>query len=209
MHSEVRYGALLAYSPRGQSEISKRSRDVCYKIKNGDPETLALAGLRLQEHVAQLDILAPFFGANVTLVPVPRSAPLVAGALWPAEKICQAILNHGLAERVVPALERTEAVPKSAHAAPGERPSVSRHYESLNAHARVDVGDRILLIDDVMTKGATAIAAVSRLAECYPTADIALFAAIRTMGLVPEIERILDPTAGVIRLDGGAVDREP
>ena len=36
LRSEVAYGALLVYSPRGLSEASKRARDVCYKIKGGD-----------------------------------------------------------------------------------------------------------------------------------------------------------------------------
>lgn len=209
MRSEVRYGALLAYSPRGQSEISKRSRDVCYKIKNGDPETLALATRRLREHILREDLLAPFFGADVTLVPMPRSAPLVLGALWPAQQVCQSIIDRGLAGHVVPVLERTTAVPRSARAAPGERPTVDKHYASLLAHARVDVTDRIVLVDDVITKGATAIAAASRLEETYPDAEIALFAAIRTKGLVPEVEQILDPTIGIIRLIDDEPHREP
>jgi hypothetical protein len=207
--SEVRYGALLAYSPRGQSEISKRSRDVCYKIKSGDQETLALVGQRLQEHVSRPDVLSSLFGPEVTLVPMPRSAPLVAGALWPAQKICEVIVGRGLAVQVVPVLERVAAVPKSARAAPGERPTIDKHYDSFTAHARVDVTDRILLVDDVVTKGATAIAAASRLHEIYPAADIKLLAAIRTKGLVLEIDRILDPIFGVVRLVDHEPQREP
>jgi predicted phosphoribosyltransferase len=182
---------------------------VCYKIKSGDPATLSQVGLRLQEHLSQNDALTPLFGDDVTLVPMPRSAPLVAGALWPAQKICEAIVHRGLAVRAIPALERVEAVQKSSRAAPGERPAVSRHYDSLRAHSRVDVSDRILVVDDVVTKGATAIAAVSRLAESYPNAEVVLFAAIRTKGLVPEIDRILDPVMGIIRLNGDEVLREP
>ncbi len=209
LRSEVDFGALLAYSPRGQSETSRRSRDVCYRIKASDPETLTLAGQRLREHIARADVLARLFGDDVTVVPMPRSAPLVAGALWPAERIADAIVTAGLAARAVPALERSVAVPKSARAAWGERPSVAMHYDSLTAHARVDVSDRILLVDDVVTKGATAIAAVSRLEEAYPRAQIALFAMIRTKGFVPEIEQILDPAVGVIRVIDNEPHREP
>jgi hypoxanthine phosphoribosyltransferase len=101
------------------------------------------------------------------------------------------------------------AVPKSARAAPGERPPISLQYESLRAHSMVDVSDRILVVDDVVTKGATAVAAVSRLEEVYPEAQIALFATIRTRGLVPEIEHILDPVVGTIRLADDEPNREP
>lgn len=209
MRSDVEYGALLAYSPRGQSDTSKLSRDVCYKIKNGDPETLALLSQRLQEHIGRTDVLTPFFGNDVTLIPMPRSAPLVAGALWPAERIAESIVSRGLAQRSVPALERTEAIPRSSRAAPGERPTIVRHYDSFRAHARVEVTKRIVLIDDVITKGATALAAASRLEETYPHAEIRVFAAIRTLGLIPEIEQILDPVTGAVHLCEGEPHREP
>lgn len=199
----------MAYSPRGQSEISKRSRSVCYKIKEGNPETLQLAAKRLHEHVGGQDILASLFGATATLIPMPRSAPLVQGALWPALKICESIVGVGLAARTVPALERTVAVPKASQAAWGERPGVAKHYDSLRAHARVDVGERILLVDDVVTKGTQALAAVSRLAETYPNATINVFAVIRTKGLVPEIDAIFDPAVGTISLNGDEGDRQP
>ena len=154
-------------------------------------------------------MLAPLFGPHVTLVPMPRSAPLVQGALWPAQKICEAILARGLAGASVPALERVKAVARSAHAAQGERPPASAHFESLRAQGFVDVGGTILVVDDVLTKGATALGAVSRLAEAYPDAQIATFALVRTMGLVAEIEQILDPATGTIRLVDGEAHREP
>jgi len=63
------------------------------------------------------------------------------------------------------------------------------HYDSLRVHKRTDVTGRILIVDDVVTKGSTALAAASRLAEVYPNADIRLFAAIRTKGMVSDIDR--------------------
>jgi hypothetical protein len=207
--SEVLYGALLAYSPRGRNEISRRSQDVCYQIKAGNLATLQHVAQRLREHIMAGGVLTPFFGADVVLVPMPRSAPLVSGALWPAERICQSILHVGLAVATIPALERRVAVPKSSRAQPGERPSVSQHYESFRAHNRTDVTDRILIVDDVVTKGSTALAAASRLTEVYPKADIRLFAAIRTKGMVTDIEQILDPIHGVIQLIGDEGDRQP
>ena len=209
MRSEVTFGSLLCYSPRGQSGVSRQSRDVCYAIKAGQPGVLELVGRRLREHVDRAGILTQLFQAHLTLVPVPRSAPLVPGALWPADRIAGAIKSAGLEAQVVPALERMFAVPKSARAAPGERPPISLQYESLRAHSLVDVSDRILVVDDVVTKGATAIAAISRLAETYPEARISFFAAIRTKGLVTDIDHILDPAVGRIRLVNDEPQREP
>lgn len=209
MRSEIAYGSLLVYSPRGTSEVCKQSRDICYKVKAGDSATLQLVARRIREHVDRRDMLAELFAADLTLVPMPRSAPLVSGALWPSDKIAQSLLGVGLGSHVVPILERTTAVAKSSHAAPGERPAVQQHFDSFRAHARVEASDRILVIDDVITKGATALAAVSRLAETYPRARIEVLAIIRTMGLVAEIERILNPTTGRVLDIGGEARREP
>jgi hypothetical protein len=207
--SEIAYGSLLAYSPRGSSEISTSSQRVCYNVKNGDPTTLARAIQLLQEHFARGEPLSKFLGLDVTLVPMPRSAPLVAGGLWPAEKIAQEMLAANLAGRLVPALARATAVPKSSRAQPGGRPGVSQHYESLIAQPMVGAGNNIVIVDDVVTKGSTALAAGTRLAEVFPQATVRLFALVRTKGLVPEVDRILEPTIGTIQLFFDAGNRQP
>lgn len=209
MLSELAFGSLLTYSPRGQSEVSRNSRRVCYSIKAGDPQALRLVGQRLREHIDRNDVLAGLFGAKVTLVPMPRSTPLVQGALWPAQKICDALMHVGLSGQVNPLLERVCPVARSSQAPPGERPRIPEHYASLIAHRRIDVSDKIVLVDDVVTKGSTAIAAASRIVEVYPEASVHLFAVIRTKGMVPDIDRILDPAFGQIRRDGDEADREP
>lgn len=208
MLSEVRYGSLLVYSPRGQGAISRQSQRACYNIKSAQPATLDRVRQVLTEQAAQGRPLAGLFN-EATLVPMPRSSPLLAGALWPAERICQTIIQAGLGARVVPALKRQTAVPKSSTSAPGERPSASTHYQSFSAAKLLDVGDNIVVVDDVVTKGTTAIAAISRLAEAYPDAQISLFAVVRTKGLVPDIDRIIEPVIGIITLDGDEGDRQP
>jgi orotate phosphoribosyltransferase len=86
---------------------------------------------------------------------------------------------------------------------------VTQHYDSLRAHNRTDVGNRIVIVDDVVTKGSTALAAASCLAEVYPNAEIRLYAAIRTKGIVPDIDQILDPVSGTIQLVGDEGHRQP
>ena len=209
MLSEVAYSALLAYSPRGTTPVSQKSRRVCYDIKSGDRATLQRAMEHLHTHASAEQVLEHVLGENVVLVPMPRSAPLVAGALWPAKAICDAIVGAGLAARVAPVLTRVSAVRKSATAAPGERPSVSQNYETLNAHADLDFGERIVVVDDVITKGNTALAAASRISEAYIEIPVSIFALVRTKGLVPDIDQIVDPVTGNVSLVGDEGLREP
>jgi orotate phosphoribosyltransferase-like protein len=57
---------------------------------------------------------------------------------------------------------------------------------------------RITLVDDVVTQGATALAAASRVAEIFSDSEIGVFALVRTRGLVEDIDSIVDPVSGWI-----------
>ncbi len=57
---------------------------------------------------------------------------------------------------------------------------------------------QITLVDDVITQGATALAAASRVAEVFPDSEIVVFALVRTRGLVEDIASIIDPVSGWI-----------
>jgi Na+/citrate or Na+/malate symporter len=65
--------------------------------------------------------------------------------------------------------------------------------------------ERILLVDDVITKGRTLIAAATRVHEAFPQAPICAFALLRTMGLVAESLGSSIPAWG--RFAGGAAMR--
>jgi hypothetical protein len=67
----------------------------------------------------------------------------------------------------------------------------------------------ILLVDDFITKGRTLLAAASVLANVFPGVDARGFAVVRTMGLVPDIERIASPVVGEIRFERGDAARNP
>ena len=68
---------------------------------------------------------------------------------------------------------------------------------------------RVVLIDDVITKGRTLLAAAARLRVELPFTDIRGFALIRTQGLVDHIEHLAEPCQGVVRWAGGDARREP
>jgi hypothetical protein len=46
--------------------------------------------------------------------------------------------------------------------------------------------------------GRTAFACAQRLHEAFPSAEIRVFAMIRTQGFINDIEKIVDPAAGTI-----------
>jgi hypothetical protein len=148
-------------------------------------------------------------GSEVTLVPCPRSSPLVEGGFWPGKIIAEALVRAGLGAQVLPLMERVQAVPKLAFQKVGERPDAQRHYETLRARADLAAGGRITLVDDFLTKGNTLLGAASRLAEVCPQGSIKVFALVRTLGLQPEVDRLAQPCVGRIRNLGGEAVREP
>ncbi len=68
---------------------------------------------------------------------------------------------------------------------------------------------RVTLVDDVVTKGRTLLAAASRVREVLPRAEVSAFALVRTMNLVLDIERIVEPCVGRIRCVDADAAREP
>ncbi len=206
--SEVPFAAFLAYSPRGQSEISKKSRSVRDAVKRDAGTFLSLAAQRLKESVDEA-WLGAFLGPGVTLVPAPRSAPLVAGALWPASRVCEELVKLGLGREVLSCLERKEAVAKSAYAGRGERPTVQRHLETISLEPALLAPGDITVVDDFITKGRTLLACASLVKAYFPEATVRVFALVRTMGLQPDVERIIDSCVGVVRLKSGDAEREP
>ena len=196
------------YSPRGSAEPSIRSRRVVGNIKSGHIPTLELAMERLLEHAASSG-LDQLLGPGCALVPMPRSAPLLAGALWPGRLIAEHLAAAGFGAGVHELLHRTEVVQKSATALPGERPNARQHLETMTAEASLLHPERITLVDDVITKGNTCLGAASALKEAFPQVEVQVFALVRTLGLQPDIERVLEPCVGMVTAYGDAADREP
>lgn len=160
---------------------------------------------------------------GAVLVPVPGSAP-AHGALWVGERLAWCLKEVGLAAQVRPVLRRRRAVRKSAFAPAGERPSVLEHYasfaverspfDSLNWRGgRVWKGNgqplRLTLVDDVITRGRTLLAAAGRLRAAFPSAEIRAFALVRTLAPGERLCQLLDPCEGEVRWVSGDARRVP
>ncbi|HEY0747384.1 MAG TPA: phosphoribosyltransferase [Steroidobacteraceae bacterium] len=164
--------------------------------------------LRVRQQAEDRAELAGFFSRADVLVPVPSSTPSARGS-WPAAHLASALLQAGIGHSSWTGLHRVCAVPKSATAAPGKRPSVTRHYESFHVEPPFDDIANVLLIDDVVTKGRTLLAAAARVREAIPGVHVRAFALLRTLGLAPYIENLLDPCRGEIRWRSGDAQRIP
>lgn len=212
--SELTFNAFLQYAPRGLTPTSQMSRTVTYKIKTdgfmGHTRIIAHAARRVAEQISQYPLLQTCFGAQVTLVPVPRSSPRRAGFLWPAERICQALLAEGLGHDIQRCLERTRPIQRAAMAPAGQRPNPPDHHDSIQVHVPETQlrPTRLVLIDDVITRGSTFVGLYPGLQAAYPNATIHCFALVRTIS-VGEVDTILAPTSGTITYRDGHLVRQP
>lgn len=208
MPSEFPYATFANYSPRGMSHVSQRSRRICGKIKAGSISQIEKALPHLEKPESK--VLTPFLNPHVTLVPVPRSAPLTDGALWPSKVIAEVLAEHGYGGEVASLIERTAAVRKSSSSPASERPLVPEHMDSMRVNADLIHPDQITLVDDVLTMGRTTFACACLLHNAMPDTEIRIFSMIRTQGMVADVESVLDPSTGTITgYPSGKTYRDP
>lgn len=205
----IAYASCYVYSPTGSGAVCEQSRLLRALLKAGDAAFMLKYALRVRKEASDSPPLAGFFAASDVLVPVPRSTAAAARRYSPAERLAAALVDQGLGSTAWSGLHRIHNVQKSATAAPGERPTVSLHYESFHIEPSSTPPETIILVDDVVTKGRTLLAAASRLHEAFPGTRIRAFALVRTMGLIPGVLRLLDPCRGEIRWEAGDARRSP
>lgn len=210
MMRTIAYASCYVYSPAGIGELCERSRLLRTMLKAGDATFMLKYACRVRQQAQDSPQLAGFFSARDVLVPVPGSAPHIAsGDAWAAERLAAALLDAGLGGSAWSGLRRVRPVPKSATAARGTRPTVSVHYESFDVDRPPAAPQSIVLIDDVVTKGRTLLAAASRVRDAFPESDIRAFALVRTMGFAEGVRQLIDPCLGVIRWRAGDAYRNP
>jgi hypothetical protein len=205
----IAYASCYVYSPAGAGEVCERSRLMRTFLKAGDEAFMRKYAWRVCQEARGSASLAGFFGATDLLVPVPGSAPHRSGDSWTSQHLAVALVNEGLGGAAWAGLHRVRTVRKSATAAPGTRPTVSLHYDSFYVERAEEPPGGIVLIDDVVTKGRTLLAAACRVQEAFPAAQIRAFALLRTMGLISGVEQLLNPCRGQIRWRGGDAHRTP
>ncbi len=212
---KIEFGALLSYSPHGITQREIFSRSVRTAVKNDEFIISSSKQVQMSEFVAQsvkkmLGSL-PFshlFDSNPVFVPTPSSSLKKPDSLWVPNRIALA-LQRELGGEVAECLVRVKPLPKSATSAAPNRSTATQHFESLEVQKVLGEPKSILLIDDIITRGATLLGAANRLAESYTDARIAAFAALRTVSNPSEFKSVTESVNGLIRLQpsGGTLRR--
>jgi Predicted amidophosphoribosyltransferases len=140
-----------------------------------------------------------YFHPNAILVPTPKSSLMKPDTLWVPERIASALAKIGLG-KVLPCIRRVKSVLKSASSLPRERPTAVDHYNSFRVFGSLSEPDEIVLVDDVVTRGATLLGAANRLVEAFPKTCIRAFAVMRTISNPSEFNQLYDPCKGTIEL---------
>jgi predicted amidophosphoribosyltransferase len=204
------FASCYVYSPDGSGALCEHSRLLRSLLKESDDRFMEKYAIRVHQQVDGGSIaLRGFFSADDILVPVPGSRADSADRGWAAGKLASALVGEGLGRAVWPGLRRIRSVRKSAYASIGSRPSVDRHYKSFALASPLWHPHSIVLVDDIVTKGRTLLAAAARLHESFPNVRIRAFALVRTMGLVADVPRLLEPCRGEIRWRHNDAHRSP
>ena len=208
MIGRVAFASCYVYSPAGTGAVSERSRLLRELLKEGNAHFMPRYAVRVRQQTEGSSGLAGFFLTDDVLVPVPRCSPRRRGT-WVAAELAQALVRAGIGGFVWPGLRRISAVRKSATAASGARPTVASHYESFEVERPSFRITGLVLVDDVITRGRTLLAAATRLSEAFPAVPVRSFALLRTRGLISGVEQVLEPCMGEICWNGSDARRTP
>lgn len=210
LRCSLSFVSFYVYAPRAEGFTSAAARLLCHRVKASDPRWLPRYARQVVEICALERRFAQLFARDTFLVPVPGCTP-TGERLTAACALAMALHELGLGQEVWCGIKRRTVVTRSATALPGARPSVRQHYESFGIAAapRGAPLRRIVLVDDVITKGRTLFAAATRLRCAFPHADIRAVALVRTTGFVSHLDRLLAPGDGVVRWAGGDARRDP
>ena len=155
---------------------------------------------------------ADLFGPGVVVVPAPGHAPRRSqDQFWATLSLAEAIVE-ALGGEVRCYLERREMVNKAAYAEPEDRPTFRTHLYTIECVGFPGLfpPERITVVDDVITRGATLAACVYCLEQVYPNAEVRAFAAVRTLSNTIDLDCIIDPVdKGYIQIIGDSTRRDP
>jgi phosphoribosylpyrophosphate synthetase len=218
--TRIEFGSLLSYSPRGTSDSEKRSRtmmrylktDTVLRLPSRKSTTILTSSFISQRIKKNISILpfADFFKTNPVLIPIPRSSLTYSQGLWVPQRLANALIQHELGKDVVECLERVIPLNKAATSLAENRPKAAQHYVSLEVKEILSEPPKeILLVDDIITRGATIFGAANKLADVFPQARIRAFAAMRTISPPFVFQNTYDPCVGTIMIDNHNTFRRP
>lgn len=220
--SSLAFGSFLANPPRPTTEEERKVRNFVLGLKEdrGISEEITssqyVARRLSEEAITARDLHDLLDGA--VLVPVPKSAPLTSAPLakgnplWASRRIADALREEGFGIEVAPIVVRKHAIRQSHSAEGPSRPWPDQHQESVEVKRAlpIDFSGKIILVDDVVTRGSTLLGCALAILESYPDASVSGFAVARTLKQGELMEgTAIQPVTGTIRWRDGWIDREP
>ena len=170
-----RYLTFSRYSPRGESENAKLSKDIMGKYKNADEKQIICLAKMIKEKGKSV------FFDNATLVPIPRSKPQMTGAVYPTKTIVEIFVKNSIGKSASVLLERFKEIAKSSNNYTAQtRNKVPDHLNSIKVTPKPVDTPTIILVDDVLTLGCTSMACALLLKNEYPDKEIKIFCPFRT-----------------------------
>lgn len=198
--SRISVCTFLLYSKAPVCDNAQKGRSAILNLKQDGPgffdgEPMVEFVARRLAETAPGTVLERFFHADTILVPAPGHAPRVKNQLWALKRFAEQLVSRGLGREVWPILDRTTPVPKSAFVRPGEqRPTARLHASTIRVDADLTaIPSHILIVDDVLTRGATMLGCASVLAERFPFAKIEGLAIARNKRIMTPIASPIDP----------------
>ena len=201
--STLKCASYFSYTPRPATGIERESKEAMRRIKNDSiwPESDHKTTSYIARSVAESatgDFRNIFMGGKAAIVPVPKSSLISRGDLWVPYNMAAALVEYGLGSSVVPCLKRSKAIQKAAFSKPKDRPKAATHRETIAVGEVVALG-KVVLVDDVVTTGATLVGTAEKLRSVFPNAEITAFAAMRTESF-GGFKKIRDPKVETITL---------
>ena len=180
---KINFGSLLTYTPNGTDFEHQKSRKVMISLKNDTPTE---SGILMSDKIAKIIKekletypFSDYFNKDTILIPTPKSSLQQNNDLWVPQRITSSLERNGLGKNKE-CLSRETPLPKSSKAFAADRPKASQHYDSMKVKKLSFKPKKIVLVDDVITRGATALGAINKL-ESFPDANIHVFAVMRTI----------------------------
>lgn len=176
----IEFGSLLSYSPRGESELEKSSKTAMRSLK-GDLYILN-PPILMSDYISNLVKkrfstlpFSNFFTSGPILVPIPKSSLMRPETLWVPQRLANALIQNEFGKAMNECLKRVTPLRKSATSFAWDRPKAAEHYDSFEAYAVSPEPKEILLVDDVVTRGATFIGAANKLKVVFPSVISIIF----------------------------------
>jgi len=213
----LEYAALFAYSPHGLSEEEKLSRSYRTAVK-GD-ESISISGQEfsmsalIARTIEETRDGLPFwrlFEEKPVLVPARSTSLMKPDSLWVPLRIATELHKAGSGSQVSTCLERVKPLQKAATSTSGNRPSAAQHQDSQRVQKLISDPNSILIVDDVVTSGATLVGSSKCLKAAFPNARISAFAAMRTVSNSNNFKEIIDPIINnIVLYPSGRTHRFP